>query len=120
MQSEKIIGLILLLVGIGVIIYTLWLSFGIFTGQSFPPELFKIAAVPNGVSDNTKSTDQLQGLSGDIQNLVQEKLQGQFDSLIPKDTVPKLLNLISWSILAGIFILGGSHISGIGIKMLKK
>jgi len=32
----------------------------------------------------------------------------------------KLLNLISWSIFAGILIFAGSQISSLGIKLVKK
>ncbi|KKQ76833.1 MAG: hypothetical protein US98_C0023G0009, partial [Parcubacteria group bacterium GW2011_GWC1_38_6] len=48
MQSEKIIGTLLLLLGIGIVIYTLWFSYGVFTGRSLPPELFKKASKDTG------------------------------------------------------------------------
>jgi hypothetical protein len=39
--------------------------------------------------------------------------------ILPAEAITKMLNLIVWSILAGIFIFGGSQISSLGIKLLK-
>jgi hypothetical protein len=33
--------------------------------------------------------------------------------------LPKLLNLLSWSIFAGILIFAGAQIAGLGIKLIK-
>ena len=54
-----------------------------------------------------------------MQEIIQEQIEKQLEKLLPKDTLPKLLNLVAWSILAGILIFGGSQISNIGIKLIK-
>jgi len=39
--------------------------------------------------------------------------------LMPSDFLPKIMNLVSWSIFVSLFLLGGSKISTLGIKLLK-
>lgn len=105
---RKTFGLILLLLGIVVIIYTLYSSFTIFTAKAAPPEIFKIEA-------QTSSQQGAQGLEAQFQEMIDEQLKG----LIPVDSITTLLNLITWSIFAGILIFGGGQISGLGIKLIK-
>ena len=118
MLGQKIIGLILLILGIAIIAYILWYSFNIFTAKISPPEIFKTATESN--NNAPASPLNLQGLGVDLEKLAGEQLQKQIESVVPMNAVPRLFNLISWSILAGIFILGGSQISGIGINLIKK
>ena len=106
----KILGLVLLLVGIAIIGWALYSSYNIFTGQTPVPELFKI-------TEKTLPKDK--GGTLDIQTQMEEMLQEQIRGLLPADTVPKILNLIAWSMLAGLLILGGGQISGLGIKLIK-
>lgn len=99
---KKIPGLILLFSGLIVILYGLYSSYNIFTVKNQAPEIFteqKSTVLP----------------SGQIEQLLQEQLKG----LLPTDSIPQLLNLMSWSIFAGILILGGGQIAGLGIKLLK-
>jgi len=51
-----------------------------------------------------------------MEKMIGEQLKG----IIPVDTLPKMLNLIVWSILAGLLIFGGAQISNLGIKLIKK
>ncbi len=102
-KSNKIIGYILLLVGLLLIIWPLWQSYAIFTGQSLPPDVFKT---------QQQGTQAGQQNSFDLQKQVQTALL----KILPID---KLLDLTSWMILAWVLILGGGQIAGIGIKMLK-
>jgi hypothetical protein len=39
--------------------------------------------------------------------------------MIPIGAVSKVLNLLSWSLFAGILIIAGGVISGIGVKLVK-
>ena len=118
MLGQKIIGLILLILGIAIIAYILWYSFNIFTAKISPPEIFKTTTESN---DNIPAPSlNLQGLGIDLEKLAGEQIQKQIESVMPMNAVPRLLNLISWSILAGIFILGGSQIANMGINLIKK
>ena len=105
---KKTLGLILLFLGIVIILYALYSSFNIFTAKAAPPEIFKIET-------QTSSQQGNQGLEEQFQEMIGDQLKG----MIPVDSIPTLLNLIAWSILAGILIFGGAQISSLGIKLIK-
>jgi hypothetical protein len=48
--------------------------------------------------------------------MISEQLKG----MLPINMVPKILNLFIWSMLAGIFIFGGTQVSSLGIKLIKE
>lgn len=112
MKSLKIFGWILLILGLIVIFYTLANSYNIFTGKSQPPAIFKTEEGKTTLSQKTLSPKE------ETEKMVEEKLKGQLQIMMPTDSLLKLLNLISWSILAGILIFGGTQISGLGIKLI--
>lgn len=91
--------------GIGIILYSLYASFTFFTGSATPPEIF-----------SAEASDPKAGETGNtVSQLLEEQLQG----LLPAGLVPRMLNLTVWSIFAGLLMLGGGQIAGLGIKLLK-
>ena len=117
MNTERIIGFTLLGIGVALILYSLYGSFGIFTGAQNPPEVVlvpmqetegammqKKASVPSSPEDMQK---QVEGVIGE-----------QLQKILPMDVIPKTLNLSVWSIFVGIVILAGTQIAGIGVKLL--
>ena len=119
MSSTKILGWFLLVFGILMIIYFLFSSYSIFTGKSQPPEVFKMegldSSIPSTPQPSKEPTSQ-----EEIEQLLETKMEEQLSMMLPLGHLSKLLNLIAWSILAGIFIFGGAHISGLGINLIKK
>jgi len=107
MKTNKILGLILVLVGVIIILAVLYHSFAIFTGKKEAPEIFKAP-----VSQTEERPDLMQK---EMEKAIGEQIQ----KMLPADSLEKLLNLISWSVLAGILIFGGAQISSIGTKLLK-
>ena len=107
-STKKFSGLTLLLLGLVVIFYSLFSSYNIFTAKAAPYEIFK-------VEKQTSSQMGGQGVETQIQEMIGEQLKG----ILPVDSLPTLLNLISWSIFAGILIFAGAQISGLGIKLIK-
>jgi len=105
MSFKIIIGWLIFFTGISIIVLTLYYSYNIFTGKIAYPQIFKMEI--KGPSDETTLTG--------VEKLINEQLK----KLLPLDTLPKLLNLIAWSILAGILIFGGNQISSLGIKLIK-
>lgn len=106
---KKILGFIFLFCGLAIIIYGLYSSYGIFTAKKDAPVIFEMpkqSAVQKGAADDLQA--QLQGLLGD-----------QLKGLMPADSIPQLLNLLSWSIFAGILTFAGGQIAGLGIKLLR-
>ena len=118
----KILGYILLFFGLGIIFYSLFISYNIFTGHAQAPEIFEIKPQETSkISDSAKSVPSDKGLSQeDMQKILESQLKEQLQNTLPTNLLPKLLNMVCWSILAGIFIFGGAQISGVGIKLLKK
>ncbi len=106
----KILGWVLLVLGIGIIGWILYSSYNIFTNQTSVAQIFTL---------ETQIKPQSSGLLGGIQDQIQDMLGQQIQGMIPRNTVTKLLNLTAWSIFSGIGILAGSQISGLGIKMTK-
>jgi hypothetical protein len=118
---QKIIGWLLLLGGLAIIFWTIYSSFNIFTGQVPAPEIFKVekkeAALPQkGATQNLEDFTNLENIKNQIGKLIEEKLSGTFSL----DFLPKILNLFSWTVFAGILIFAGSKISGLGTKLIKK
>ena len=114
MSINKIIGYVLLAMGLMVIGFTLYWSFLIFQGKVNPPDLFQAPFIPTS-SKKTSAINGLQDLQAELTNQIQE----QIGQTLPHDALPKTLNLLSWSLLASIMILGGSQLSGLGIKLVK-
>ncbi len=114
-NSTKIIGMLLLVAGIIIIGWTLQSSYNIFTGKTTIPEIFKTPPQTQTPPTGQMSTNPAD-LQKELRNMVGEQLKG----ILPVDSFSKLLNLISWSILAFILIYGGGQISGLGIKLTKE
>ena len=106
METERIIGIVLLGTGLGLIAYTLFLSFMIFTGSSLPPEIFTVSI--------TSSTSELA-----LDN-IPELIESQLKNLLPVGAIPRMLNFGVWSVFAGILVFAGTQISSLGIRLMKK
>jgi len=50
--------------------------------------------------------------------MINEAVKTQLNQIISPESITKILNLGAWSIFAGILILGGGVISGIGVKLV--
>lgn len=121
----KILGWILLIGGLLIIFYVLFSSYSIFTGKREPPQVFKLeglefdssadSSVPPTSPLSKEPTSQ-----EEIEKLLETQMREQLSSMLPLGHFSKLLNLIAWSILTGIFVFGGAHISGLGIRLIKK
>jgi len=113
MNFNKVIGYCLLFLGLGIIFWGLYSSYNIFTGQTTAPEIF-------AVEKAQKETSSPKGTLEDIQKQVGQLIETQFQEMIPEGSVPRFMNLISWSIFIGIIIFGASRISLLGINLIKE
>jgi hypothetical protein len=116
-SATKIFGWLLLLAGLAIIGWTLYSSYNIFTGKAAIPEVFQM---PVEKVEAPATKGKIPTTQAEIQKELEKMISEQLKGILPVDTLPKLLNLIVWSILAGILIFGGAQISGLGIKLLKK
>ena len=109
-MTNKISGWILLVLGVAIMLYGIYSSFNIFTNRTPVPEIFPVIQ-----KEQQKTT----GAGQDLQAQTEEMIRKQITGIIPVDFLPRLFNLISWSLLAGILIFGGSQIANLGIKLIK-
>ncbi len=123
MNIKKIVGWVLLAVGLAVIAQTVNLSFGYFTAKQDFPAVFKAPANPNMNNTAAKQNAPNQDLAAiDIQAEMQ-KAMGQATNeaiaeMLPAESIAKLLNAIVWSMFATFLVYAGAHIAGTGIKMI--
>jgi len=109
METEKIIGIVLLIAGLALIGYTLFLSFLFFTGSAMPPEIFIVPI--------SESSSIMQGIS---QDNFEDAIPQLLENFLPSGTIPQMLNFAIWSVFAGVLIFAGSQISSLGVKLMKK
>jgi len=109
-MTNKISGWVFLILGVAIILYGLYSSFNIFTNRTPAPEIFPV---------NQEEQQKTTGTGQDLQAQTEEMIREQIKGIIPIDFLPRLFNLISWSLLAGVLIFGGSQIANLGIKLVK-
>ena len=106
METNKIVGYILLLVGILLIVMPLWQTYNIFTGKSLPTQIF-VKPPSLIVNQNVNALD------------IQGQIQNALIKVIPVDFIDNSLNLACWLLLMWILIYAGGKIAEIGVKLLK-
>src|SRR4030042_2556099 len=116
-RSTKIFGWVLLVAGVVIIGWTLYSSYNIFTGKAALPGIFEIE---KKVTEAPTQEEETAPGSTEIQKETEKIVGEQLRELLPTDVLPKLLNLAVWSMLAFILIFGGSQISSLGVKLVKK
>jgi hypothetical protein len=116
MKFKTLFGWLLILAGLAIIISGLYSSYNIFTGKTKAPEIFKIKEKKILERDKILKKEKLEDFKIEAEKIVREQLR----EIFPTEFLPKLLNLICWSIFLGILIFAGSQISSLGIKLLMK
>lgn len=111
-MARKIIGWILLVTGLLLIAWTLIFSYNLFTGEAKLPEFFE---PPEEQLSQTEDSQDVQDIEAQLQQMIDE----QFRGILPAESITRMLNLAAWSVLAFIFIFGGSQIASLGIKLIK-
>jgi len=112
----KLTGYILLIAGLAIICFSIYLTINVFTGKTNPPEIFKIE---KKVDVSVQGTD-IKPV--DIQTLrkeLQKMLESGAKEIIPMEPIMKLLNLITFSVFTSVLIFAGAQVSGLGIKLIK-
>ncbi len=120
-KLKQTIGWILIAVGVAAILWGAWDSYQIFTAKKEAPQIFKIAAVQNQTTGNTNTSNKnltAEQIQEQLQQQMQQAVKDSFSQMLPLDSMPKIFNLLTWSIFMGILIFAGGKISGIGIRLL--
>ncbi len=124
-MAKKIIAGFLIGLGLVIIVGSLYYTFLVFLGRESAPQIFKLKQSQYLPSKTTKISSSPANISQKsiveekLQNTLQKNISVQLQKMFPPDFMPKLLNLIVFSIFVAILIFGGEKISFLGIKLLK-
>jgi len=100
---------LVLVLGLAIIIWSLYQVYGVYTQKITIPDFFKIS---ESASLENKS-------NGGIEQQLQSVIKQQLSSFIPTNTISQSLNLGFFAVVIGLFIFGGSKIALIGVKLIK-
>ena len=134
---NKMIGYLLLTIGLIVIFWSIYASYNIFTAKKEAPKVFSYNS--EGVIDLDSKDENVEAINIDkskltdpnylksleaeqkaqAESMIKDQISGQLKEIIPEEFILKLLNLSSWSLFVFILIFAGSKISGLGIKLIK-
>lgn len=114
----KVSGILVFCFGVGLILYPLFISYNIFTGNVQPPDMFGAFASKPSL-EGVQGSSQENFSNGDIIKLVEDSVKNQLQSALPAGVILHFLNIAAWSILSWIFIIGGSHLASLGIKLMR-
>ena len=107
---KKIVGWVLLILGVLMIVWGIWSSYEIFTAQKPPYEIFKAQEAQEVSLEQEK---------GGPEEQMQQIIKEQLGVMLPSDFLPQFFNLITWSIFVGILVFAAGKISILGINLLK-
>jgi len=110
MRFSKILGFIILFIGLGIIGWSLHQVYGVYTLNIEIPEFF---ATPDSSFNSSGSMD------SSLDNQFKSIMKEQLTEFLPVDSISKSLNLGFFSAIIGLFIFGGSKIAFIGVKLVK-
>ena len=101
-------------------------SYLIFSGKNSPPEIFQYTPSletteleKNALDKQETPSSKISQSPKEMQNYIDQAISKNLQALIPADTIPKILNLVAWSIFIGILFFGAGKIASIGIQLLK-
>ena len=109
MAFSKVLGFVILLIGLAIIIWSLYQVYGVYTQKITIPDFFK-------VSQTALTETQT---NGGIEQQLQGVIKQQLANFIPTNTISQSLNLGFFAVVIGLFIFGGSKIALIGVKLIK-
>jgi len=106
MVFNKILGYILLTVGLVLIGWTIWHSYNIFTDKATAPLVFKTQLELGSAAGGS-----------DLMSQINQAVQDQLNQVLSPSAITKILNLTAWALMAFILISAGGVVSGIGVKL---
>jgi hypothetical protein len=117
-MPEKVLGYILLVVGICIIGLAAFNIFGLLTERTQPVQFFDF----DGLSIETPSlvpNTSIPGVSDQLDELFGESAQPQTTEIIPKTMVNQTLNLFVHIFLVGFFVNVGFKVASLGNQLVR-
>lgn len=130
-MNEKIVGYLLLIVGIGIIIFSGFDVYQVFTKQKQPVKLFNFSGISIDLSKLTPQASSIdlssllpEGVSPDIINELQQSQKPQTGSsvmqeIVSRDMVNQPMNLFGHLMLMGFISTAGLKLATIGTYLLR-
>lgn len=112
-KIKQIFGYIILIIGIILILISVYFSWKIFSGKINAPEVFKEGVISKEKNVEMTPTQDINELQKQAVNKVSQDVVGAFDAYMPRT-----LNLFSWSLFAWIMITAGFKIATIGKELI--
>jgi hypothetical protein len=106
METNKIVGYVLLTIGILMIVLPVWQTYNIFTGKVAPAQVLQ-KPVDIKINQQANVLD------------VQGQIQNALIKILPIDFINNSINLGIWLVLMWIFIYAGGKLADIGVKLIK-
>ena len=124
MNTEKIIGYVLLIAGIGVIIGSTFSLYQVFTGQKTAPQVFQFESP--SISLPTQQSFQLELPEGmtlpegvALPETKNQPAESEGFKILPDETLNNMGNAGLYLLLMGFLASSGAKIASIGVKMVK-
>ena len=114
-EIKRILGILLIVVGLGMFFWDLSESYYYFTAKKEFPQVF-IQPVAQKTTGNQSAGSAVQD---QINALVAGQLDQQIKQLMPQNAITEFLNLTAWSVFATLFIYASIKLMGVGREFWK-
>ncbi len=108
---NRISGVLLLLLGVSIILWSLYSSYNIFTGKVQAPQIFELSG--------KETLNSAQNEQGQMEQVVGQVIEEQLKGLLPDNVLPIILNLSMWLMFSALAVFTGTQIASLGIKIIK-
>ncbi|MEM2872592.1 MAG: hypothetical protein QXD82_00285 [Nitrososphaerales archaeon] len=98
-RYEKVIGYVLLAVGVAMIFLSVYFMFSVFTGATAPPRLFNFPDIQITIPSD-----------GGSQNVL----------LAPGEEMNKIMAMLFWYLLMFFIMIAGGRIASLGINLIRE
>ncbi len=99
-KNEKVVGYILLAIGVVMIFSSVFLAFNVFTGASAPPKLFNFSDVSFSVPQTGGASETVQIISG--------------------QDMSRIVSMVFWYLLMFFIMFAGGRIASLGVNLIRE
>jgi len=105
---KKILGWILIVLGLFIVLGSIYSTYLNFTGQRDFPQIFTVQEAEVAPQTSGGPEDQISGMIGEY-----------IKEIIPQGTITQMLNMFAWIMFAVFLVYSGSKLVSIGVILLR-
>ena len=105
---KKILGWILIVLGLFIVLGSIYSTYLNFTGQRDFPQIFTVQEAEVAPQTNGGPEDQISGMIGKY-----------IEEIIPQGTITQMLNMLAWIMFAVFLVYSGSKLVSMGAVLLR-